>query len=189
MEKDGIGTGWWVTYPVSWSQVWNVVYGYSTRVSDELVQSDGLAVIHSKDSAGDEQEETCDIFVFFVSGKVAFLNISGFERNGRAPIYRVRSYNEECYLVEERDVIYIEACHNHVIWHCSYGSILSNNSLRNLEEQVSNAFVRIQRGYLVNKFKVRHIRRCEVIMSNGDILSIPIKKYVSIREKLFLQTE
>ena len=106
----------------------------------------------------------------------------------KAPIYRIRSCNEECYLVEEKDVLYIEACHNQVIWHCSYGIIFSNNSLGHLEELVSDSFVRIQRGYLVNKYNVKHIRRCEVLMNNGDVLSIPCKKYVAVREKLFAST-
>lgn len=158
------------------------------KISDELVQSDCLAILKPTDRINNKYENTYEIFAFFVQGKVSFINITELEMRDRAPIYRIRSCNEECYLVEEKDVLYIEACHNQVIWHCSYGIIFSNNSLGHLEELVSDSFVRIQRGYLVNKYNVKHIRRCEVLMNNGDVLSIPCKKYVAVREKLFAST-
>lgn len=158
---------------------------YNLRLSEELVQSNCIVEINYIKSVEGEKKTAYELLVTFVKGKVAFINIMELKNEQAERIYRIRSTKEKCFLVREREVLYIEACHNQVIWHCVDKIIISNNSLGHLEEQISKTFVRIQRGYLVNKKNVRHIRRCEVEMNNGDILSIPCKKYVGIREKLF----
>ena len=75
--------------------------------------------------------------------KAVFINITEMRAGNVEPVYKIRACNEECYIVEEKEVQYIESCHNQVLWHCTNGIISSNNSLGNLEEQVSDAFVRI----------------------------------------------
>ena len=126
-----------------------------------------------------------ELFVTFINGKVAFINITEIDMEKEEPVYRIRACNAECYLMKEREIIYLESSHNRVLWHCRGKLIATNDSLGHFQEKLSEAFVRIQRGYLVNKNHACHVRRCEVQMSNGDILSIPDKKYVIVREQLF----
>lgn len=96
--------------------------------------------------------------------------------------HEIKAVNDCYYFLEESEVLYIEANHNHVIWHCVDNEIESGDSLQHLETILSDDFVRIQRGYLVNKKHVKCLRRCEAIMRNGDRLPIPSKKYVSVRK-------
>ncbi len=98
--------------------------------------------------------------------------------------YNIRASNENRYRLNEEEILYIESMHNKVVWHCFDKTIVCSDSLHNLEEKMSENFVRIQRGYLVNKNRVCCVRRCEVEMDNGDVLSIPTKKYIHMREKL-----
>lgn len=98
--------------------------------------------------------------------------------------YRVKAVNEDYYKIAENEILYLEANHNHVVWNCINGKIVALDSLGNLEALLSERFVRIQRGYIVNKDYVKCIRRCEVVMENGDVLSIPTRKYIRIKEKL-----
>ena len=157
---------------------------HSIRISEEMVQSSCIAVMERIEKEHGKAQDTYEILVTFMNEKAVFINITEMRAGNVEPVYKIRACNEECYIVEEKEVLYIESCHNQVLWHCTNGIISSNNSLGKLEEQVSDAFVRIQRGYLVNKNHVRHIRRCEAQMSNGDVLSIPCKKYVTVRERL-----
>ncbi len=128
--------------------------------------------------------EYYDVLATFVHGKAAFVNITTILEHYPVRSYKICSTTKELYVLTEQDILYIEACHNHVIWHCRNVIITANDTLQHLEHRLSASFVRIQRGYLVNKHQVKHIRRCEVEMSNGDVLSIPCKKYVAVREKL-----
>lgn len=99
-------------------------------------------------------------------------------------IFRIRADNERYYLKKEDEILYIESCHNKVIWHCKNELIVANDSLRHLEGELSPSFVRIQRSYIVNRRHVIEIRRCELVVSNRDVLPIPYKKYVHVREEL-----
>lgn len=98
--------------------------------------------------------------------------------------YKVVTPNETIYLLKENEILYIESQHNHIVWHCAGEVIINKNSLTNVQEFLSEEFVRIHRCYIVNKLHIRIIRRYEVQLSNGDILPIPSKKFAEIRKKL-----
>lgn len=124
-----------------------------------------------------------DILVTYLLEKAVYVQITEMERPAIAE-HRIKATNESIYYIEENEILYIESQHNHVIWHCTGREILSNDSLYHLEEMLSEKFVRIQRGYIVNKYHVKYIQRCEAVMRNGDILPIPCKKYIMVRELL-----
>lgn len=124
-----------------------------------------------------------DLLMLVAGTKIIYVQI--LEDVGcSAYVHEVKAINDSYYFVDEGEVLYIEANHNHVIWHCMDCEIESGDSLHHLETILSDNFVRIQRGYLVNRKHVKCLRRCEAIMRNGDILPIPSKKYVSVRKKL-----
>ena len=129
-----------------------------------------------------EQRQLWEILTIFYKDKVAYLQLQKGSKNVR--VHKVKSVNEDCYFLDEDEILYVEANHNHVIWHCDRKEITANDSLQRLEMELSDRFIRIQRGYLVNKDFVKCIRRCEAVMRNGEILPIPSKKYVGIKKKM-----
>ncbi len=127
--------------------------------------------------------EYFELLATFIDGKVVFVSINTpFRNNPRH--YKIFSSSRELYILQEQDILYMEASHNHVIWHCKNIIITTNDTLQQVEQRLSDSFVRIQRGYMINKHQIKHVRRCEVEMNNGDVLSIPCKKYVAIRDML-----
>ena len=124
-----------------------------------------------------------DIMMIYLNGKLIYLQLLELNKNNSL-IHKVKAVNEDYYILNEDEILYLEVNHNHVIWNCVGRKIISNMTLCYLEDVLSNRFVRIQRGYLVNKDYVKCIRRCEVVMENGDILCIPSKKYTRVKEQL-----
>lgn len=152
------------------------------ELTDDVVQvSGGYEVIcHNSNNI---IRISYEIVATFMNGMLLYLQL--FQMGGfGSVIHKVRATNEDCFMIDENEVLYVEANHNYVIWNCVGGKIIANDSLHHLETVLSNHFVRIQRGYLVNKDFVKCIRRCEVVMENEDVLQIPSKRYTSVRKEL-----
>lgn len=56
--------------------------------------------------------------------------------------------------------------------------------MKDVEEKLSDRFIKVHRSYIVNRIKVKEIKRCSAVMENGDEIPIPYKKFVSIRAML-----
>lgn len=152
------------------------------RIADEIIQvSGGYEIVYSASKQAIRSDY--EILATYQNGMLLYFQLLQVRGNGSI-VHKVRATNEDCFILDENEVLYIEANHNHVIWYCVGVKIISNDSLHHLETELSNRFVRIQRGYLVNKDYVKCIRRCEVVMENEDVLQIPSKQYTSIREEL-----
>lgn len=155
-----------------------------------MILTDGVALVNAyfdviyRETDDSEEKNVYEIFVTFQSDKIVYVQINSTEISGR--IHKIRSTNEEYYLIREDEILYIESNHNHVIWHWLHGIIVSNDSLRRLQEVLSQDFVRIQRSYLVNRNHVRCVRRCEAVIRNGDVLSIPSRKYVNVKNNIVM---
>ncbi len=158
------------------------------RDTQVMILADGVALVNAYfdviycEADDSEGKNVYEIFGAFQSDKIVYVQVNSTEKTGK--IHKIRSTNEEYYLIQEDEVLYIESNHNHVIWHWLHGIIESNDSLRHLQEVLSEDFVRIQRGYLVNRNHVRCVRRCEAVIRNGDVLSIPSRKYVKVKKKI-----
>lgn len=98
--------------------------------------------------------------------------------------YRLEDAQEHCYLMDEMDVFYLEAGHNRTKWHCRDRMIETTGTLKSTEADLSESFVRIHRGFIVNRYHVRKIARCYVELDNGVQLQIPVKKYMAVKEQL-----
>ncbi len=151
------------------------------KVSDGTMQISGFYKV----ICDNRNLECNDILFTFHKDHVIYVQINS--RADDKKVHRIKTVNEDVYSLKENEILYIEAHHNQVIWHRMSDTITSNDSLQHLETVLSKDFVRIQRGYLVNKNNVRCIRRCEAVMSNGDILVIPCKKYVRVKALLITE--
>ncbi len=114
-------------------------------------------------------------------GRVTMLHIS---EKAPARKYELRDVRECCYLLDEMDVFYLEAGHNRTRWHCRGEVIETAGNLSHSEKRLSDSFVRIHRGFIVNKFHVHKIARCYVELDNGEQLQVPVKKYMAVKEQL-----
>lgn len=99
-------------------------------------------------------------------------------------IYQIKDSRERIYWVHESNIVYLEALHNHVMWHCRKQTVEAVGQLGRLEHSLSDNFIRIHRSYIVNKKHVSLVARCYATMDNGDTLQIPVKKYCEVRKKL-----
>ncbi|MCM1126241.1 MAG: LytTR family transcriptional regulator DNA-binding domain-containing protein [Lachnospiraceae bacterium] len=99
-------------------------------------------------------------------------------------VYQITAVNEAVYCLNEREVLYVEAVNDRILWHCQSRVVEAVDTLKRLEQELSEEFVRVHRSYIVNKNRIRSIQRCSVTMSNDCNIPIPYKKYVSVREKL-----
>lgn len=135
--------------------------------------------------AAREKEKICVASVMLTCEgqriKVALLHISE-KPSGKK--YELRDTREHCYLVDELDLFYLEAGHNHTKWHCRNGVIETVGNLSLSEKSLSDSFVRIHRGFIVNTAHVYKVARCYVELDNGEQLQIPVKKYIAIKERL-----
>lgn len=114
--------------------------------------------------------------------KAEVLHIS---RESKQHIHKLRDVQKREYLIEEGCVLYLEAGHNRVRWHCKNGIVETVNTLKEIEQGLSGCFVRIHRGFIVNRQHISKVCRCYVELDNGEMLQIPVKKYVSVKERLF----
>lgn len=99
-------------------------------------------------------------------------------------VYKIIATNEAVYYLNEREILYVEAVSDHILWHCQGKVIEAVDTLKHLEQELSGEFVRVHRSYIINKNQITSIQRCSVTMSNNCDIPIPYKKYVSVKEKL-----
>ena len=120
--------------------------------------------------------------IVMVEGLAVFVQLD--EKITPPKVHRVVAVNEAVYNFDETALLYMESLKDHIIWHYGDESVESIDTLKRLEQELSEDFIRIHKSYIVNKRKVSRIQRCSVTMANGDNIPIPYKKYVEVREKL-----
>ena len=152
------------------------------RITDQMGIIAGVYKVIDKKNLNNKKAMVYDVVLVITNKRAVYIQINGTEK--KQTIHRVKANNEDYYAVSEDEILYIESLHNQVIWHCTYMKIILSDSLQHLEKVMSRDFVRIQRSYLVNKNHVKIVRRCEAVMDNEDILPIPTRKYVRIKETL-----
>ena len=99
-------------------------------------------------------------------------------------VYKVTAVNEAVYYLNEKEILYVEAVSDHILWHCRNKVVEAVGTLKHLEQELSGEFVRVHRSYIINKNLIASIQRCSVTMVNGANIPIPYKKYVNVKEKL-----
>ena len=113
--------------------------------------------------------------------RIVHLHISHEDRGNE---YQIKDLEGRQIRIYESDIFYLEAEHNHVLWYCREGMVETVGSLKEAENYLSEQFVRIHRGFIVNRKYVYRIARCYVELNNGEILQIPVKKYCEVKRAL-----
>lgn len=90
----------------------------------------------------------------------------------------------EKYFQKEEDILYIEAFGHQCQLHCKNEKLDVCGGISAIEESLSSCFLRIHRSFLVNKTYVVKIQRYRVTLSNQEVLPIPEKKYVDVKQQL-----
>lgn len=97
----------------------------------------------------------------------------------------LKDTRERVFNLHEQEILYLEAGHNHVFWHCENFTIETTGSMKKAEQCLSDVFFKIQRSYIINKEHISKMARCYVEMDNGEKLSVPVKKYCKVKQSLF----
>ena len=160
------------------------VHHYIHRLSPNHTIITGIYCIH-KAVDKNIKKHYFDYTIIFSDGLACYIQIFGI--NLPSKIHRVVSITESVYIMQESEILYVEAMGGHTIWHCMNTTIESTVSLKNAVIRLSDNFVRVHRGYTVNKKMIASIQRCSVSMINGDVIPIPYKKYVNVRRLLLAE--
>lgn len=161
-------------------------YKISKQFINNITVTGFYCILKSDDRIA--KEYYFDYTIIFADGKAYYISID-LVGNDNIPtkLYSIITANETIYNTKETELLYVEAMGNHTLWHCMYNTIESLHSLKDVEDRLSDDFVKIHRSYIVNKQRVREIKRCAAIMENGDEIPIPYKKFVKIKQKLIMK--
>lgn len=87
--------------------------------------------------------------------------------------------------VKYQDILFIESDSEYVIYHTAQTKILSNQSLKKLEENLpADLFMRVHRSFIVNRKKVTALKGRDLIIGDHRI-PVSTRYYDSVKEKLF----
>lgn len=156
-------------------------------ITEQVCIVSGMVRIVQREDACIWQETPYEIMVCMCNGAAECVHVHGAKT--AKLLCSVRGLDEAVYFLDEAEVLYIEAAHNNVVWHCREYRVESRDSLKRLEQCLPDRFMRIQRGYIINVKHVHVIRRNELQMDNGDILPVPYRIYQDIREALLEKSE
>lgn len=154
---------------------------YIHRLSPNQIIITGIYCIH-KTIDKNIKKYYFDYTIVFSDGLACYIQIFG--NNIPTKIHKVVSITETVYIMQEAEILYIEAMRGHILWHCMNIIIESTDSLKNVGIKLSDDFVKVHRGYMVNKKMIASIQRCSISMINGDVIPVPYKKYVNVRKQL-----
>lgn len=136
-----------------------------------------------KEETGEKEDR--DITMMLIrSAQGIGLQYIHISEDASAECFWVKDIRERMYQLREADIVYVEAIHNHVVWHCQGYAIETVKLLKEVEESLSDNFVRIHRSYIVNRRHVQMVDRCYARLDNGDVLQIPVKKYCEVKKML-----
>lgn len=99
---------------------------------------------------------------------------------------RGQGMDETSYYFNSSTILWVESADNskHSLVHTTEGVVKAREPLRYFEAKLSGTLIRAHTSYLINPLYVRSIRRFEVELTDGTVLSIPQKKYTAVRKKL-----
>lgn len=95
-----------------------------------------------------------------------------------------RGKHAQTYLISSGDILYVEAENMNCCVRCLSKDIHVCHPINQLETIMPPEFLRIHRGYIINRRYVISIRRYVVEMPNGITLPIPEKRYMEVLRKI-----
>lgn len=110
----------------------------------------------------------------------------GTEKNNGQTILKTGQHN---YIVNYKDIVYIESFSNNIIYHFSdSGRLTVYASLKDIEEELPSNFLRCHKSYIVNMDHIICFEPHRFILDTKEKISIPLKKYrelINIYQKYF----
>lgn len=129
-----------------------------------------------------------DLFLITLAMSVSPVGVSishlHISRGSEERFYLLDDISERRFRVHESEILYLEAGHNHILWHCERIRIETMGSFKKVEGTLSEEFIRIHRSFIVNRRHACVIARCYVELDNGERLQIPVKKYCEVKRRL-----
>ncbi len=113
------------------------------------------------------------------------INKVKFKRNsGNSELTITVKSGYDLHKVKLADIIYLESDSEYVIYHTLENKIMSNQSLKSLEEILDPAqFLRVHRSFIVNKSKITSLKSRDLFLSD---IKIPVSdSYIEGVKKLF----
>lgn len=155
--------------------------------NDNLIIIIGSFYIIAQSNMKRLKRELMDVTIVFNTdaSKITLqhMHISNFCRDENK--YQIKDTSERIYNLPEQEILYLEAGHNHVLWHCEHFTIETTGSMKQTEQRLSDTFFKIQRSYIINKKHISKMDRCYIEMDNGEKLPVPVKKYCNVKHSLF----
>lgn len=156
-------------------------------ITEQVCLVNGIFGIVSGQGMDDSSEIPFEIVVCMCDGMAECIHI-----HGTAParlLFQVRGFHEETWFLESTEILYIESSHNNVIWHCREYQVESRDTLKRLEQCLPDHFVRIHRCHIINVEQIHKISGNEVEMTNGDILTIPVRNGAKVQKEILSRVE
>lgn len=124
--------------------------------------------------AASSSESRPDAIESSLSGRISARVLSG------------KGMNEETCFFSTSSVLWIESADGgrHSVIHTAEGSYPAIERLSFFETHYPDLLLRAHISYLINPLHIRSVRRFEVTLSDGIVLSIPQKKYTAFRAAL-----
>ena len=190
---------------------WQINKSHLRNTDKKLLRSSLGSLFIKKDIAehGHYSVQTLDRVMCIVYGNFCVRNkehISGFYgypyeisvilQNGIAeriilhggreePIFCIiQSDQDHLYMLRESEILYIEASHNDLIWHCMDSQVKERGSLKEMEGHLPEYFYRLHRSYIVNVNHIKCLQERELTIDNGDKLFLPVRNYTEKRERI-----
>lgn len=164
-------------------------YKLMLLTSNAIVVSGSYFVVKKKKS-GRRTKELLYVTVVMRAAssgiKVAHMHISNAVGG---EFYQLSDVSDRQYRIHESEILYLEASHNHILWHCESVKAETVGCFKETEKTLSDEFVRIHRGFIVNRKHISKIARCYVELDNGEILQIPVKRYCEVKKQLQNESE
>lgn len=88
------------------------------------------------------------------------------------------------YLLNRSEVLYACAYNKYCEIHTLSGNIDMKIKLSDFLEQAGDDFSSVHRSYVINTIYIKEIKPCEIIMTDGSSVPLPIRRYAQIRDQL-----
>lgn len=102
----------------------------------------------------------------------------------------VADMEDHIHFLSYPDILYVTACgRNCTIVTRSLGKLEAHMSITEVLKAAGERLTPVHRSYAVNNQHISSVRRYEVVMTNGDIIPLPVKRYKELREILLREHE
>ena len=118
-------------------------------------------------------------------GRMAHSYMMNYYRNlHQATILTAMGDSGSLHFLNLSDVLFITASGKYATVHTVHGNVPVKSSIGELAVQAKDKLLPIHRSHLVNPFYISSVQRYTVIMTNGEQLPIPAKRFNEVRDML-----